>query len=297
MAQFDEIFNDIKNSNDFEENARLLQYLGNVLKNNINKIPTSERESIQNFALGEMQRLIDVIPNTKNYREKDKMFSYEDSVLMVFTLLGNPDSLSEEQIGILQKLIDTVSKERVLENAIDEMFKLPKIEKADVDKVLTIVKPLKDDYQRGMLFQGLHANNGKIKNMSSDAKAAMAEYTASELERLLNSGADLNDDAVSIIEFSADVCKYFINDRILDLLEKAMTIDKNQIRYFVLETLLENKREVSAQIIKEIASDLSYALLVKGVLYKNGKSNLFPKEYDTPEYLAKSDLVRWLCYP
>lgn len=296
MAQFDEIFNDIQNSNDYEENARLLQYLGNVLKSNMAKLPAEEKISIKDFALKEMQKLIEVIPSAKNYREKDKMFFYEDSVLMIFTLMGDHNSLTDEQADVLQKLIATVSKERVLENSVDKMFELAKIEKADAEAVLSIAKPIKDDYQRGMLFQGLLEHKDKIKNMSADAKSAIAEFTESELERLL-SEKDLSDDAVNIIEFAADVSKYFITGKILDMLEKAMSVVDNQIRYFILETLLDNNRQVSADVIKEIAGDLSYANLLKNVLVKYGKTNLFPKEYDTPEYLAKSDLVHWLCYP
>lgn len=296
MAQFDEIFNDIQNSNDYEENARLLQYLGNVLKSNMAKLPAEEKISIKDFALKEMQKLIEVIPLAKNYREKDKMFFYEDSVLMIFTLMGDHNSLTDEQADVLQKLIATVSKERVLENSVDKMFEIAKIEKSDVEAVLSIAKPIKDDYQRGMLFQGLLEHKDKIKNMSADAKSAIAEFTESELERLL-SEKDLSDDAVNIIEFAADVSKYFITGKILDMLEKAMSVVDNQIRYFILETLLENNRQISADVIKEIAGDLSYANLLKNVLVKYGKVNLFPKEYDTPEYLAKSDLVHWLCYP
>lgn len=296
MAQFDEIFNDIQNSNDYEENARLLQYLGNVLKSNMAKLPAEEKISIKDFALKEMQKLIEVIPSAKNYREKDKMFFYEDSVLMIFTLMGDHNSLTDEQADVLQKLIATVSKERVLENSVDKMFELAKIEKADAEAVLSIAKPIKDDYQRGMLFQGLLEHKDKIKNMSSDAKSAIAEFTESELERLL-SEKDLSDDAVNIIEFAADVSKYFITGKILDMLEKAMGVVENQVKYFILETLLDNNRQVSADAIKEIAGDLSYANLLKNVLVKYGKVNLFPKEYDTPEYLAKSDLVHWLCYP
>ncbi len=296
MAQFDEIFNDIQNSNDYEENARLLQYLGNVLKSNMAKLPAEEKISIKDFALKEMQKLIEVIPSAKNYREKDKMFFYEDSVLMIFTLMGDHNSLTDEQADILQKLIATVSKERVLENSVDKMFEIAKIEKSDVEAVLSIAKPIKDDYQRGMLFQGLLEHKDKIKNMSADAKSAIAEFTESELERLL-SEKDLSDDAVNIIEFAADVSKYFITGKILDMLEKAMIVVENQVKYFILETLLDNNRQVSADAIKEIAGDLSYANLLKNVLVKYGKANLFPKEYDTPEYLAKSDLVHWLCYP
>ena len=93
------------------------------------------------------------------------------------------------------------------------------------------------------------------------------------------------------------MCKYFIDERLLALLEKIMSIKINRIRYYALETLLGYEKDVSTQVIAELAEDLTYAELTYCLLQKYGKENLFPKEYSTPEYLAKSDLVHWLTYP
>ena len=70
MSQFDQIFDGIRNSENYEENARLLEYLGNIIRENIRRISESEKNEIKKFALSEMERILNVIPKAKNYREK-----------------------------------------------------------------------------------------------------------------------------------------------------------------------------------------------------------------------------------
>ncbi|MDE7330420.1 MAG: hypothetical protein K2N30_04990, partial [Clostridia bacterium] len=55
--------------------------------------------------------------------------------------------------------------------------------------------------------------------------------------------------------------------------------------------------EVSAGDISPIARDLRYAYLLFCMLAENKRTDLFPKELATAEYLAKSDMVQWLAYP
>ena len=42
---------------------------------------------------------------------------------------------------------------------------------------------------------------------------------------------------------------------------------------------------------------MEYACLTYHTLEQHGLASRFPAEYTTEEYLAKSDLVRWLTYP
>ena len=297
MSQFENMFAHVKNNDNFEENARLMQYAGNMLKHT-QKLSASESDYIRNFTVSEMDRLIKTIPQAGSYAEKDKMFFYEDSLLMVFTLAGGKfDNVSEKQIETVKQLVTMVDKERVLEKAVDEMFEHEKIEKVDIDKVLETVKPIKDNYQRGMLYQGLLAHKDKIKNLTDDAKHALAEYTADETEKLLQKADKLNDTDINNLEISADVCKYFISDRLLKLLSILFAKSDNCVRYYALETLLENNASVSIEPVKALAEDLTYAQLTHDILNKFGKVDLFPKELSTPEYLAKSDLAHWLTYP
>ncbi len=298
MPNFKELFNNIKDNNDYQNKARLMQYIGNVLKNTKKPVSAQDFEAIVDFTISEMKKLIEVLPKAENYEQKSKIFFYENNLLMVLTLSGgNPDNLSDDKIAVINEILELTHNECIVENAVEEMFELESIEKADIEKVLEIVKPLTDEYQRGMLYQGLNEYKEKIKNLTSEAKTQLAKFVADDTERLLKSSNSLDDNKINNLEFISDVCKFFIDERLLTLLEKIMSLKINRIRYYALETLLENEKEVSTQVLAEFAEDLTYAELIYSLLQKYGKANLFPKEYSTPEYLAKSDLVHWLTYP
>ncbi len=298
LPNFKELFNSIKDNDDYQNKARLMQYIGNVLKNTKKPISLQDFNVIVDFTVSEIKKLIEAIPKAENYEQKSKIFLYENNLLMVLTLSGgNPDNLSDDKIAVINEILELTHNECIVENAVDEMFELETIEKADIEKVLEIVKPLTDEYQRGILYQGLNEYKEKIKNLTSEAKTQLAKFVSDDIERLLKNSSSLDDNQINNLEFISDVCKYFIDERLLALLEKIMSIKINRIRYYALETLLGYEKEVSTQVIAEFAEDLTYAELTYCLLQKYGKENLFPKEYSTPEYLAKSDLVHWLTYP
>lgn len=297
MPQFEALLKVVRDAGDYEEKARAMQYVGNVLKNAKN-IPATEKKYIADFTLSEMRRLTDAIPEEKSYKEKCKMFFYEDSLLMAFTFsTGDAKNLQTESVDVVKRLVMLVAEERVLENAIDEMFRLDAIDKPDLKKVLDIIKPVKDEYRRGMLYQGLHEYADKIKNFTDGAKCELAEYVARDMERILEKAEAADEEATDGLEFAADVCRYFINDKIAGILERIMTLNANRVRYYALDTLLQSGAQPPAQAIRALADDLVYACLTHAALKRHGKSNLFPKELDNPEYLAKSDLTHWLTYP
>lgn len=298
MSQFDTIFENVKDSDNYEQNGRIMQYVGNVIKNAKKPLPAEETKALRRFTAEEMKKLIEIVPQAENYRKKDAMFFYEDSLLMVFTLAGKDMSdVSEEQVQTIKRLVQLVDGERAFENAVEETFKLTRIEKSDAEKVIKAAKQIKDVYLRGKLYQGANEHKDKIKNFTPEAKEVFAEYIASDIAKLLKKADDPASDEATALEYAADVCKYFLNEEILALLGKMMTLKTNGIRYFALETLLENGKEAPAQAVRGLAEDLAYAEITYSLLNKHGKSGLFPKEYTSPEYLAKSDMVRWLVYP
>lgn len=297
MAKFDKIFEDINSSNDYKQNTTIAQYLGHVIKNGITKLTASDLDSARNFAISQMRKLIGEIKIAKTYKEKDEMFSFEDSLLMIYTLAcGSKSNATEDELETVKELVTLVSENRIVENAIDDAFKSEQIELGDVKKILETVKPLKDEYQRSMLYQGLNNYKEKVAKLSPQIKEALAEFVADDVERIL-SEANLDGDAKVSLEFAVDVCKHFVNDKLLDLLEKIMDLKLNVVRFFALDTLLANKRDVSCESIKELAQDLTYAQLTYSTLKRYSKESLFPTELVNDEYLAKSDLVHWLTYP
>ena len=90
MSKFETFFENAKNSDDYEQNAHVIEYLGNILKsiaqNPKKPLPPEETHAIREFAAAEMKRLLNAIPKAGTYREKDTMFYYENSLLMVYTL-------------------------------------------------------------------------------------------------------------------------------------------------------------------------------------------------------------------
>lgn len=296
MSPFKQITDGVVNAADYQEKVNLVQYLCNVLKNVKKPLGAEDTAFLRSFAVSELQKLLTAIPNAENYKQKDCLFAYENGLLGVFSLSGKSmENVSQEQIDTIRQIVVLVNKERVLENAIEETFKLEKIDKSDVEKILEIVKPETDEYRRGLLYQGLHFHKDGIAKFSAEAKSALVGFVAEDMTRLLN-GAD-DPDKVRSLEFAADVCKYFADGKILDILEKTMALKCDNIRYYATETLLKNGRQIPPAAVAEMAQNLEYAQLLYGVLQKYGKTTLFPAEYSTPEYLAKSDLVHWLIYP
>lgn len=301
MSQFETFFENTKNSNDFVQNAQVMEYLGNVLKNIAqnpkNPLPPEETHAIREFAAAEMKRLLDAIPKAGTHREKDAMFYYENSLLMVYTLAGKDmDNVNDGHLKTIEELVKLINGEREFENAVESMLKSDKVEKADADAVIVKAKKIKDEYLRGKLYQILNEYKENIKIFTPEAKNAFSAYIAEDMEKLFKK-AESNAEAANSLELAADVCKYFINDKISEILGKILTLKIDSIRFYALETLLSNKKEVPSKAVSDLAENLSYAALTYSVLVQYGKSELFPKEYATPEYLAKSDMVHWLIYP
>ncbi|MDE5592553.1 MAG: hypothetical protein K2I75_01315 [Clostridiales bacterium] len=296
MSQITEMLDSVKNTDKYTEHANLLSYVGNIVLKT-NGLSRSDLEYIVRFSVDEMRRLLTVIPTVTTYKKKDEIFNYEDKLLMLYTLAGKKaDCATDADIEVIQELVTLVSAECTIETAVDKLFKQNAISKADIDKVIEIVKPITDEYRRGKFLQGLNEYKDGIKKLSPEAQAALAEYLADEAERLIPIARPDSDEMVEL-EYLADVCKHCITDRLLDLLERAVQSCADNVRYYALETLLANNRAVTESIVKPLAEDLEYAELTYGLLCKHGKQALFPAELNNTEYLAKSDMVHWLVYP
>lgn len=296
MSQITEMLDSVKNTDKYSEHANLLSYIGNIVLKT-NSLSRADLEYIVRFSVGEMRRLLTVIPTVAEYKQKDEIFNYEDKLLMLYTLAGKKaDCATDDDIEVIQELVSLVSAECTIETAVDKLFKQNAISKSDIDNVIETVKPITDEYRRGKFLQGLNEYKDGIKKLSPEAQAELAEYLADEAERLIPI-AQPNSDEMVELEYLADVCKHCITDRLLDLLERAVQSCADNVRYYALETLLNNNRTVTESIVKPLAEDLEYAELTYSLLCKHGKQALFPAELNNTEYLAKSDMVHWLVYP
>ena len=296
MATFTSIIEDIKHLSSFSEKTSFLTVILTSFQDKKVKITLEDKKELSAFAFEEINKLIALIPTLQTYKEKDEIFGYEDNLLgIVMFCHASPAEISETNLNNIKTLTALVDKERFVENAIDNIFKNNQNDKATVNQLLASVIPLKDEFQKGQIYQGLLHYQGNISNLPLDSKILFADYISSELKRYLD--APLDDVIVNNLEFACDVSKYFINDTIISLLNDVLKLEKNNVNYYAISTLLNADQTVSSNVIMSLANDIVYADMTYAILKQHGLQSLFPAELSTPEYLAKSDLVHWLIYP
>jgi len=294
MSSFSPIIEKIKESQSYSEKARILTFILNSFQGK--RVDLEDKKELSDFAFSEISKLITLIPSLESYKEKDDVFSYEDSILGVVMLCySSPAEIVEDKLNDIRTLQEIVNKERFIENAIDDIFGQGNNSKDNIERLLCMLVPLKDNYQRGQLFNGLVHYRAKIAELPEDSMALLSDYIASEIKRCLS--AELDDEVIGELELACDVCKHFINETIIELLNEALKLGKANINFYAVSTLLEAGQTVSVEVIRNLANDIEYAELTYGTLQQHGLTELFPEELRTPEYLAKSNMVRWLVYP
>ncbi len=296
MQDFKTMIEKLGSLSSFSEKNGFLTVILHSHQNKRGKMSSKDKRELSDFVFEEIPKLITLIPTLETYKEKNEVFRYEDTLLGIVMLChASPAEISETDMNNIEMLTALVEKERFVENAIDSIFTDGRNDKAAIDRLIGMVSTLKDEYQKGMLYQGLYHYGEEIQKLPADSKMALAEYIISELKRYF--ATSLDESIVNNLEFACDVAKYFINDSLVALLYDILKLGKNNINYYAVSTLLNAGRQVSSDAVESLASDLVYADMTYSLLQQHGLTALFPKEFSDPVYLAKSDLVHWLTYP
>ena len=296
MTTFTPIIEDIKSLSTFPEKTSFLTVILNSFQDKKAKIIIEDKKELAAFAFEEISKLIELIPTLQTYKEKDEAFGYKDALLgIVMMCYSSPAEIDEMNLNNIKTLMALVDKESFVENAIDNIFKNNQNDKETVNQLLASVIPLKDEFQKGQIYQGLLHYQDGISKLPLDSKMLFADYIASELKRYLDT--PLDDTVVNNLEFACDVAKYFINDTIISLLNDILKLEQNNVSFYAVATLLNADQTVPSNVIESLANDIVYANMTYGILKQYGLQSLFPAELSNSEYLAKSDLVHWLTYP
>ena len=296
MTTFTPIIEDIKSLSTFSEKTSFLTVILNSFQDKKAKIILEDKKELAAFAFEEINKLIELIPTLQTYKEKDEAFGYKDALLgIVMMCYSSPAEIDEMNLNNIKTLMALVDKESFVENAIDNIFKNNQNDKETVNQLLASVIPLKDEFQKGQIYQGLLHYQDGISKLPLDSKMLFADYISSELKRYLDT--PLDDTIVNNLEFACDVEKYFINDTIISLLNDILKLEQNNVSFYAVATLLNADQTVPSNVIESLANDIVYANMTYGILKQYGLQSLFPAELSNSEYLAKSDLVHWLTYP
>lgn len=299
MSAFDSITSSMKNE-PYSVKKQLLEYTLRMIQNTQKSkkpLASEDKAALLKYAFSEVEAFLLDIPNAASYKEKDLIFVCEDLILgLIMHLCPTSAEIPQDAFAKIQLLVETVEKERYIETALDNLFKQELIEEAAVSHLLSLVAQTDDEYQKGMLYTGLVHYKKEISKFSDDAKALIAAHLTAELKRYLNH-EQFTADCINSLELIADICRYFADSKIIELLQEVLKQGYNNINYYATDTLLSLGQNVPTETIVALAHNLEYANLTYGLLIKFKKQDLFPKECSTPEYLAKSDMVHWLMYP
>ncbi len=297
MHPFEQIFDTIREADTYRERCQLIEYLYKVTQSRKHTLDESDRRALCDFALTEAKSLPSLIEATEDTALKDDICTYA-GFLSEFWMLVYPtaETMPEADLATVRVLGDILQREHFLEDAVDEAFENGIPTAADMDRLLCVVAPLKDEYRKGKFFVGILHYRDQVGRMAPDAREKLAAYTASELRRYLS--MDAFDRSVgAALEMIADVCSLYLNDELTELLAEVITRGDHSVQYFAVATLLRAGKPVSDAAVVGLAQDLEYADMLYDDLKKAGQAARFPAELATDEYLAKSNLVHWLTYP
>lgn len=294
MAQLDEMIATMKTV-DYKERKQFLEYFLRLTEQAGHKIQQEDKDALLGYAYEEVDNMLKAIPEATSYKEKDLIFECEDLLLgIVMNLVRLPEKLPQDKLMKIRELTELVNAERYLERTLDSIFEQPAITEMDINRLLYWARQSVDEYQKGKLFLGLVHYRQKLSRLDAGAKQAMMGYITSELHRLMVLDSE---DSWNTLELLADVSRFFADETVIDALTALLRLGRNHINCYAVDTLIGLGCEVPQAVIDALARDLEYANLTYSMLQNSGKTDLFPAECATEEYLAKSDLVHWLTYP
>ena len=304
MTTYTPILDRVRAAETLRDKSQLLTYLGRALSANRKKITPADKGELAAFALSELEAIPALLNKAACYREKDEIFGIMDSLMnLVMICYDSPAAVPPDRLEMIKRVVERYDRERFLEMAIDEAFKGNPTE-ADMERILCMASPLKDEFHKGQLWQGLIHYKGQVNTLSNDAKAVLARYAVSELTRFAEARREgtFTEEMKDQLEFICDAagCLMFrapVNPELVSLIGDLFELKDGDISYYALSTLLSVGEKVSDEVIVTLAKDIIHADQTYSLLERHNMTDRFPAELRDPAYLAKSDLVHWLTYP
>ena len=296
MSKFDELITAAEGAG-IKERKQFVHFMLNTIQQTKGRLDSEDKEALLSFAYGQVEEFLKAIPEAKCYKEKDQLFEVEDMVLgMIMGLCPSPAAIPEEKLMKIRALTALVDSERKIETTLDSIFQQESITDTDVNRLLYWVKQSDDEYQRSVMYAGILHYRGQLSKFTKEAVAKLSEHIHGELRRIF-AMETITGDALDALEILCDVCKLFPAEETASLLTQVFSLGQNRVSYYAAETLLSLGKEPPKAVVETLAKDLFHANLIHGTLTHYGQAGLFPAELANEEYLAKSDLVHWLCYP
>ena len=262
------------------------------------RIKKEDKEKLGEFALGELETLIDDIRGAESYKEKVALIRYEDTVIGFLILCYKyPQNVPEEKQSALRELAMLVDNERKLENGVTDLFAKKEITSEDVLDLLETLTSIKDEYHRGAFYAGFLHYSSSLNKLSGSPKDIVSRFLEAELDRYIAKKDSLTEDEECNLEYIVDLASHFLTDRITEQLAEVLSFASKEVGLVTVKTLALTDSPIPSERIESLAKDVSCAAVLYFSLKKANKLELIPEEYRNEEYIAKSDMTRWIEYP
>ncbi len=296
MATFTSMLQTMKQISNYSEKTQFTTYILRNLESKRVRLTSEDKAELSAMAFVEIAAVADVIPTLNTYRKKDTVFEYADQLFGIVTYcFASPADLPADKLDQLKSFRLLMDKERFVENEVDHVFGDGHHSKYEMEHLVEVLAPVKDEYQRGLLYSGMLHYKDKLADIPEDAKAILTAYMAGEIKRCL--GGEPDREMINSLEVACDVCGYLLNDELITLLYEVLKLGHANINYYAVNTLLKAGKRIPDETVASLAADLEYASMTYVLLEQYGQADRFPSECATEEYLAKSTMIRWLVYP
>ena len=296
MATLTSMLQTMKQVENYSEKTQFTTYILQNLESKRISLTSVDKAELSAVAFEEINALSHVLPTLATYKEKDTVFVYADQLCVIVTrCFASPADVPADKMAALQALRLTMGKERFVENEVDHVFDDGHNSRYEMEHLIEIITPVKDEYQRGMLYNGMLHYKDKLKDIPNDAKDILTAYMAAEIKRYISD--EPNEEMINALEVVCDVSAYLLNDELTALLYEVLKLGYANVNYYAVGTLLKAGKRIPDEAVKSLAADLEYAGMTYVLLEQYGQTNRFPPECATEEYLAKSTMIRWLVYP
>ncbi len=271
-------------------------YLAAIERRRI-RIKKEDKKLLGEFALGELDKLIEDIRGAESYKDKVSLIRYEDTIIGFLILYYKyPQYVPEEKQTALRELSLLVEHERKLENGVTELFSKQEITSEDVLELLETLTSIKDEYHRGAFYAGFLHYSAELPKLNTQAKDIISRLLEAELDRYIAKKDTLTEDEECNLEYIVDLAAHFLTERITEQLTEVLTFASKEVGLFTVKTLALTDNLIPEERIEALSRDVSCAAVLYFSLKKAEKLELIPEEYRNEEYIAKSDMTRWLEY-
>ena len=165
MSRFDQLIQTLK-AEDMIRKKQLLDYLLQIIKQKGRTLSPADKTALLEYAYSEVEVFLEAIANAATYREKDSIFACEDLILGLIMHLCPVTEIPQDTLARIQQLVETVSKERYIENTIDEIFAQDPIGEPEVRRLLDMVRQTSDEYRKGVLYSGLIHHQESVEKLT-----------------------------------------------------------------------------------------------------------------------------------